>query len=82
MAPICALIRTQASAPPWGSLSDIFGRKPTLLASIAFFFVGSLIGALAPNIHAILAGRVLQGIGGGGILGLSATVVADAFSPR
>ncbi|KAJ5726664.1 uncharacterized protein N7483_008021 [Penicillium malachiteum] len=75
------LLPAAASAPPWGSLSDIFGRKPTLLASIFVFFIGSLIGALAPNIHAILAGRVIQGTGGGGILGLSATVVADAFSP-
>ncbi|CAI7566964.1 unnamed protein product [Penicillium crustosum] len=76
------LLPAAASAPPWGSLSDIFGRKPTLLAAIFVFFIGSLIGALAPNIHAILAGRVIQGTGGGGMLGLSATVVADAFSPR
>lgn len=76
------LTQTKASAPPWGALSDIFGRKPALLGAIFIFFIGSLIGALAPNMHAILAGRVIQGTGGGGILGLTATVVADAFSPR
>ncbi|KAF1980475.1 putative efflux pump antibiotic resistance protein, partial [Bimuria novae-zelandiae CBS 107.79] len=71
-----------ASAPPWGALSDIFGRKPALLGAIFVFFIGSLIGAVAPNIDAVLAGRVIQGAGGGGMLGLSATVVGDAFSPR
>lgn len=76
------LTQTLASAPPWGALSDIFGRKPALLGAIFVFFVGSLICAVAPNIHAVLAGRVIQGTGGGGILGLSATVVGDAFSPR
>ncbi|KAH8199736.1 hypothetical protein TruAng_006081 [Truncatella angustata] len=76
------LLPAAASAPPWGALSDIFGRKPTLLAAIAIFFIGSLIGALAPNMDAILAGRVIQGTGGGGILGLSATVIGDVFSPR
>ncbi|KAI1500569.1 MFS general substrate transporter [Biscogniauxia marginata] len=70
------------ATPPWGKISDIFGRKPILLAAIAVFFVGSLIGALANNIGALIAGRVIQGTGGGGILGLSATVVGDVFSPR
>lgn len=76
------LLAAAASAPPWGALSDIFGRKPALLAAIITFFIGSLIGAVAPNIEALLAGRVIQGTGGGGMLGLSATVVGDAFSPR
>jgi MFS family permease len=49
--------------------------------AIFVFFIGSLIGALAPNMDAVLAGRVIQGTGGGGILGLSATVIGDAFSP-
>ncbi|TVY19775.1 MFS-type transporter [Lachnellula arida] len=76
------LLPAAASAPPWGALSDIFGRKPALLGAIAIFFVGSLIGGLAPNMDALLAARVIQGTGGGGILGLSATVIGDAFSPR
>ncbi|KAI2643460.1 major facilitator superfamily domain-containing protein [Xylaria nigripes] len=76
------LLPAAAATPPWGKISDIFGRKPILLATIIVFFIGSLIGGLAPNMHALLAGRVIQGIGGGGILGLSATVIGDVFSPR
>lgn len=74
--------RLAAATPPWGKLSDIFGRKPILLAAIAVFFIGSLIGALANNMNALIAGRVIQGTGGGGILGLCVTVVGDVFSPR
>ncbi|KAI0097800.1 major facilitator superfamily-domain-containing protein [Hypoxylon sp. NC0597] len=76
------LLPAAAATPPWGKISDIFGRKPILLASIVVFFIGSLIGALANNINTLIAGRVIQGTGGGGILGLSATVVGDVFSPR
>lgn len=52
------------------------------MISIIVFFIGSLIGALATNIDMLIAGRVIQGTGGGGILGLSATVIGDVFSPR
>lgn len=52
------------------------------MISIVVFFIGSLIGALAINIDMLIAGRVIQGTGGGGILGLSATVIGDVFSPR
>ncbi|EAU38977.1 predicted protein [Aspergillus terreus NIH2624] len=76
------LLPAAASTPPWGKLSDIFGRKPVLMISIVVFFIGSLIGALAINIDMLIAGRVIQGTGGGGILGLSATVIGDVFSPR
>ncbi|KAI1395588.1 major facilitator superfamily domain-containing protein [Hypoxylon fuscum] len=76
------LLPAAAATPPWGKLSDIFGRKPILLAAIAVFFIGSLIGALANNMNALIAGRVIQGTGGGGILGLCVTVVGDVFSPR
>ncbi|KAI2775670.1 MFS general substrate transporter [Daldinia loculata] len=65
-----------------GKISDIFGRKPILLAAIIVFLIGSLVGALANNINTLIAGRVIQGIGGGGILGLSITIVGDVFSPR
>lgn len=56
--------------------------QPVLMISIIVFFIGSLIGALAINIDMLIAGRVIQGTGGGGILGLSATVIGDVFSPR
>ncbi|KAI0383340.1 MFS general substrate transporter [Hypomontagnella monticulosa] len=76
------LLSAAASTPPWGKISDIFGRKPILLTAIVIFFVGSLISALANSIGMLIAGRVIQGTGGGGIMGLSITVIGDVFSPR
>ncbi|CZR60925.1 related to DHA14-like major facilitator efflux transporter (MFS transporter) [Phialocephala subalpina] len=76
------LLPTAAATPPLAKLSDIFGRKPILLLAIIIFFIGSIIGALATNIHMLMAGRVIQGTGAGGILGISATVIGDVFSPR
>lgn len=51
------------------------------MLAIIVFWIGSLIGALATNLDMLIAGRVIQGTGGGGILGLSATVIGDVFSP-
>ena len=75
------LLPAAAATPTWNKVSDIFGRKPIILLAIFVFFIGSLIAALSINLHMLIGGRVVQGIGGGGILSLSATVIGDVFSP-
>jgi MFS family permease len=64
------------------SLSDIYGRRSILLLALSFFTLGSIIGAVAQNIATLLAGRALQGIGGGGIIPLSIIVMTDIFPLR
>ena len=76
------LLASAASGPSWGKLSDIFGRKPVILLANGTFFVGSLISALAINIQMLLAGRVIQGIGGGGLIILANICISDLFSMR
>ena len=76
------LLASSASGPSWGKLSDIFGRKPLILLANGTFFVGSLIAALAINIQMLLAGRVVQGIGGGGLIVLANICISDLFSMR
>jgi MFS family permease len=71
-----------ATTPSWGKISDIFGRKPILLTANVIFFAGSLVCALSVNVHMLLGGRVLQGIGSGGLLTLAAVCIADMFSVR
>jgi MFS family permease len=71
-----------ASTPPWGKISDIFGRKPMLLLANFLFFVGSLICGVSINIKMLLAGRVVQGLGGGGLLTLVNICIGDLFSMR
>ena len=48
---------------PFGSMSDKFGRKPTILIGLLLFFVGSLISAYSTDIYMLMFGRFLQGAG-------------------
>ncbi|CAE6468598.1 unnamed protein product [Rhizoctonia solani] len=69
-----------AFMPMSGGLADIFGRRPIMLASLVIFAVGSAICGAAPNMSALIAGRTIQGIGGGGILTLTDIIVSDLVS--
>ncbi|KAF4506554.1 hypothetical protein G6O67_006625 [Ophiocordyceps sinensis] len=70
---LCGLVMQ----PVWASLSQAFGRKYPLYVSAAFFFIGSIVFATAQDTNTVLAGRVLQGLGGGGIDVLSSVILAD-----
>jgi predicted MFS family arabinose efflux permease len=48
---------------PFGMASDKYGRKPIIYLGLAIFAVGSMVAALAPNIEAVILGRVIQGAG-------------------
>jgi EmrB/QacA subfamily drug resistance transporter len=76
------LLAAAASTSLWGKISDIFGRKPILLLANFVFFAGSLIAGLSINIGMLIAARVIQGIGGGGLLILPNIIIGDLFSPR
>lgn len=76
------LLANAASAPIWAKLSDIWGRKPILLASVALFFFSSMICALSVTMTMLIVGRSLQGIAGGGIFQLVVIVISDLFSMR
>lgn len=68
--------------PVYGRISDLLGRKPVILAAIAIFIAGSIIGGLAPNIELLIAARVVQGLGGGGLMILSQAAIADVVPAR
>ncbi|KAK7191842.1 hypothetical protein DPSP01_007123 [Paraphaeosphaeria sporulosa] len=76
------LIANSAATPIWGKVSDIFGRKPILLVTNAIFFVGSLLAAVAVNMNMLIAARVIQGIGGGGLIVLVNICISDLFAMR
>src|SRR5688572_30911204 len=71
------LLAATAVTPLFGKLSDIHGRRIMMLIAIAIFIAGSVICALAPNMPVLIAGRALQGVGGGGILPLVHTIIGD-----
>lgn len=68
-----------------GSFSEIFGRKNMVYTTLFFFFVGSLVASLAKRGNGaamMLAGRSIQGLGGGGILVLTEVIAADMVPLR
>jgi EmrB/QacA subfamily drug resistance transporter len=76
------LLAATAVTPLYGKLADIRGRRPVLLAAIAIFIIGSVACALSPNMPALIGARALQGLGGGGLIALSQTIIGDAVPPR
>ncbi len=71
-----------AILPLIGRISDLRGRVPVLLGSLAVFAVGSLLTAAAYNLETIVAGRLIQGIGGGGLIPPTLALVADMWPPK
>ena len=76
------LLSATAVTPLYGKLSDIHGRRVVLLSGIGIFVVGSAACALAPTMLTLIAARALQGMGGGGLISLAQTIIADVVAPR
>ncbi|KAJ5644821.1 efflux pump antibiotic resistance protein [Penicillium longicatenatum] len=68
--------------PIWASLSDIYGRRQTLVASLGLFVIGSVVGCVAHNMATLLAGRAIQGVGGGGLIPLAMIIITDLVPLR
>ncbi len=76
------LLTATAATPILGKLSDLHGRRPVMRASIIIFLAGSVLCALSKSMVVLILARALQGFGGGGLITLAQTVVADVVSPR
>ncbi|MBN7807117.1 MFS transporter [Agrobacterium rosae] len=76
------LLATSAVMPVYGKLGDLFGRKYVMMAAIVIFTLGSLACGLAWSMDSLIAARVLQGFGGGGIMVSIFSVNADLFEAR
>lgn len=75
---LCATVCT----PLYGKLSDVYGRRVTFQAAILVFLLGSMLAGLAPGMPALVLARGVQGVGAGGVMGLTFAVVGDVVSPR
>ncbi|KAG5366114.1 Vacuolar membrane amino acid uptake transporter fnx2 [Yarrowia sp. B02] len=76
------LVSCAAFQPLYGRLSDIFGRKAMLLVSSACFGIGCTICGVSYSLMPLIAGRVIAGIGGGGLLTVSTIAVSDLIPLR
>ena len=70
-----------AVLPLIGRLADLLDRQRILLGCLAVFVVGSAVTALASDLSVLVVGRVLQGLGGGGLVPATLALVAQLWSP-
>ncbi|KAF2464161.1 putative MFS transporter [Lindgomyces ingoldianus] len=76
------ILASTAITPVWGSVADIWGRKPIMLIALTIFLAGSLICALAPHMDVLIAGRAIQGLGSSGMGTMANVIICDSFSMR
>jgi len=76
------LLTSSAVMPLYGKLGDLFGRKYVIMAAVAIFTLGSLVCGLAVSMDTLIAARVLQALGGGGIMVSIFSINADLFEAR
>ncbi|KLK94025.1 MFS transporter [Microvirga vignae] len=76
------LLTSTAVTPLYGKFSDSHGRRITMLIGIVIFIIGSIACAIAPNMLVLILARGLQGLGGGGLIALAQTIVADLVPPK
>jgi MFS family permease len=75
------LIATTIAAPVYGHLRDAYGSRPLLLIALSMFISASVLCALAPSMTTLAAARLLQGLGGGGLMTLSQARIGEAIPP-
>ncbi|TFK32485.1 iron permease [Crucibulum laeve] len=71
------MIASTAILPLVGGLVSSFGRKPLLLIFTSFFAIGSAVCGAAKSMDMLIAGRAIQGIGGGGCISVTEIIYAD-----
>jgi EmrB/QacA subfamily drug resistance transporter len=76
------LLAMTATVPLWGKLADLYNNKLLVQLSLSFFVIGSLVAGFTPNVDVLLASRVVQGIGAGGLTALVQIVMAAIIPPR
>jgi len=75
------LLAATVMAPVYGRLGDRLGRRNTLLGAVGVFALGSLACGLAHSMGVLIAARVLQGLGGGGLMVLSQAQIGEIVPP-
>nr|WP_209753449.1 MULTISPECIES: MFS transporter [unclassified Arthrobacter] len=74
------LLAQAVSVPVYAKLSDVVGRKPIILIGIGLFLFGSILCGVAWSMPALIAFRVLQGLGAGAVQPMAITIAGDIYS--
>ncbi|WP_345152389.1 MDR family MFS transporter [Arthrobacter ginkgonis] len=76
------LLATTVSTPIWGKLADLFDRKMLTQLALVIFVLASAVAGFSQDTSQLIAMRVVQGLGAGGLTALTQIVMADIISPR
>lgn len=77
-----ALLSMTATTPLWGKLADLFSKKLLVQIALLIYVGGSVVAGLSQNTGMLIACRVVQGIGVGGLTALSQIILAAMIAPR
>ncbi|MFF5199637.1 MDR family MFS transporter [Micromonospora parva] len=77
-----ALLATTATTPIWGKLADLTSKKTLVQLALGIYVLGSVLAGLAQGTGELIACRVLQGIGAGGLTALAQVIMATMIAPR
>ncbi len=76
------MLASAASVPVYGWLGDRHGRKPMLMTALVIFALGSLFCSFSTSMTWLIIGRVIQGLGSGGLMSLSQALIGELVPPR
>ncbi|MCT3398143.1 MDR family MFS transporter [Lentilactobacillus hilgardii] len=73
------LLTNAIATPIYGKLADSIGRKPIFMIGTTIFIIGSVMSGLSNSMIILIFWRAIQGIGGGAILPVANTIIADIY---
>lgn len=74
------LLASTTTVPLYGKLADLFGRRPVFLFATGLFLLGSMLSGAAQSMPQLILFRAIQGLGAGGVLPLTLTVIGDIYT--
>ena len=79
---VAYLVAATIAAPVYGQLRDVYGGRRVMFAALGVYLAGSLMCAVSVSVEMLALARVLQGLGGGGLMTLSQALIGEAIPPR
>ena len=76
------LVANTIAAPIYGYVGDVFGRKPLMFVALSLYVSAGIFCYFAPNVWLLIIGRLIQGLGGGGLMALSQALVGEVVPVR
>lgn len=74
------LLTSTTTVPLFGKLADLYGRQRVYLVAMALFLLGTALSGASASLEQMIAFRALQGLGAGGVMPLTATILGDIYS--